>query len=218
MLISPSEPPLLKELGKVSSAPEKLGADVLFTSPIFGSVGVQRKEITDLIASVADGRLERELGQMKSLGLAVLVIEGRLNWTVDGSLMSTSSWTLAQHRGLLWSVQSRGYWIGSTDGLTDTCSYISSFATWATKSRHNSLSTRPKAKGQWGFATNRDWALHLLQSFNGIGVEVAGRIYDHFGGVPIAWTVDERDLQQIPGIGATKADRLIASLAAPSTR
>jgi ERCC4-type nuclease len=175
-------------------------------------VGVQRKEINDLIASVHDGRLQRELMQMKALGLGVLVIEGRLQWASGGALLTNSSWTITQHRGLTWSVQSRGYWIATTESLADTCDWLSMFTKWTAKPRHSSLTNRPKPKSAWGFATDRDWGIHLLQSFTGIGPEVAARIYDNYGGVPLTWTTDAMELQQIPGIGATKAERLVSAL------
>ena len=56
-LVSPTEPPYVKRLGRTSSIPELYGADVLWESGRAGKVGVQRKAYADLVDSVYDGRL-----------------------------------------------------------------------------------------------------------------------------------------------------------------
>jgi ERCC4-type nuclease len=78
-------------------APERLGADVLWRSPHWGLVGVQRKEAADFVSSVHDGRLAKESQQMSRLGLAVLMLEGRFRWTTDGELATGygSRWSKA---------------------------------------------------------------------------------------------------------------------------
>lgn len=213
MLVSPTEPKLLRTLGKTSLVPESYGVDFLFTSPVFGLVGVQRKEIKDLVASVNDGRLAKELAQMKALGQAMIVIEGKPQWSNDGSMITSfSRWTIAQHLGTMWSMQLAGYWIATSASVDETSVLLSLFGRWIEKSRHVGLVSRPKPKDEFGRAGNRDWGIHLLQSFQGIGAEVAGRIYDHFDGVPLRWTVSEMDLLDVEGIGKTRAKSLMRSL------
>src|SRR6516162_7072760 len=115
VLISPTEPAFFRTLGKVSSVPEEYGVDFLFASTEFGLVGVQRKELSYFVASVKDGRLSKELGQMKRLGLAMLVLEGVPKWTIDGLLMSSSTqWRKTQHLGVMWSIQLSNCWTSST--------------------------------------------------------------------------------------------------------
>jgi len=211
MLVSPTEPALLKDIGRVSSTPEQYGVDFLWASRV-GLVGVQRKEINDLVASLRDGRLAKEMGQWGKLDIAVLIVEGKMLWSTEGYLLSTRQFTKAQLLGVLFSVQMTGAWSLQTETLGDTSLVVKSLETWLSKDRHGSLRTRPKAQGSWGTADNREWGIHLLQSFSGIGAEVAGRIYDSFGGVPLAWTVDEVDLMTVPGVGPVRATRMIDSL------
>lgn len=217
MLVAPSEPAVLKQgLRAVSSsAPEKLGADILFPSPGYGAVGIQRKEVNDLIASVDDGRLRREFAQMKSLGLGVLLIEGRIAWTADGLLMSRSRFTKARMRGVTWKASSLGYWIGYTDGLTDTIDWILALQNWCAKDKHGTLGNRPGAKSTtsaaWGTVDNKDFGIHILQGFDGMGQERAGLLYDKFG-VPLNWTVTKREMMSVPKFGKVTVDRLFAAL------
>lgn len=204
---------MLRELGKTSLVPESYGVDFLYHSPVFGLVGVQRKEIKDLIASVRDGRLAKELAQMKQLQVAMLCIEGRVQWSQDGSLTTSyTPWTMSQHLGIIFSMQLAGLWIATTASVDETSKLLSVFGRWITKQRHHGVVARPNPKDEWGRAGNRDWGIHLLQSFNGIGAETAGNMYDHFGGLPLAWTVSEMDLLDVKGIGKGRAKELIKSL------
>lgn len=210
MLVSPTEPSALRSIGTTSSKPEQYGVDFLFPSKL-GLVGVQRKEISDLIASAHDGRLARELVLMKRLDIGMLMVEGQIRWTNDGQLLNSQGWSKTQHRGLLWSVQLKGFWIGTSESLVETSELLLNFSRYLDKGNHNSLLTRPKARGDWGSPTDRDFAVHLLQSFPGIGPETAGAIFDTYG-VPIKWTITDIDLQLVPGVGKGRAQSLIRAL------
>lgn len=216
MLIAPTEPPALRSLGKTSWRPERFGADVLF--PAHGRlVAIQRKEIKDLLASLNDGRLQREIAQMKSehVGLAVLVVEGKPRWTLDGVLVGDGfgwQWNRSQHRGLMLSVQSEGVLVTTTEDLTETIEAVADVARWARKRDHTSLLRRPKPKSSWGKAGTVEFERHLLQSFDGIGPKQADRIIERFGGVPMAWTVGVEELRAVPGIGPVRARRMVQAL------
>lgn len=216
MLVSPAENNILRDLGRVSSVPERHGADFIIASKDMGPVGVQRKAVADLIASVRDGRLQKEVAQLKTLGLGVFVIEGKVQWTVDGLLLSDSTWTQAHHLGVLWSLNLDGFWTMSTSDIVETRSWLLMFTKWLSvpSSQHRSIRTRPGPLGKtmWGKADNRDWGVHLLQSFEGIGYELACRIWDHFDGLPLRWNVDADELSKVAGIGKVRAARLIGAL------
>lgn len=213
MLVSPTEPKPFHSLGVLTMKPEEYGADFLLYGKGLGAVGVQRKEMDDLVSSVRDGRLGRQLTLMKRLDLGVLLIEGRPQWTNDGSLMANGNWTVAQHRGLLWSVQSRGFWIGTTTTIQETIEWLSQFQNWLKKAKHGSLETRPKGRDEFGKEFNgasKDFYLYLMQSFPGVGREVAARLVEKWG-VPVAWTITEEQLREVKGIGKGRA-KLLASM------
>lgn len=215
MWVAPTEPPWLKALANhVSLFPEKYGVDVLIKTPT-GLVGIQRKTITDFIASVADGRMAKELGQMAQLRIAVVLIEGIPKWTTGGDLMNVSgfgqSWTKRQWQGAMWSIQDMGIWVDQVSSTQEFVTWVETFKLWVEKGVHRSLLARPKAKGQWGKPTSREFGLHVLQSFPGVGAETAGVIFDAFG-LPLRWTVDEDDLVTLPGIGKVKAEQIVRSL------
>ena len=201
----------MKLLGSVSSLPEKYGVDVLMLTPV-GTIGVQRKECKDLVRSVHDGRLAKESAQVQQLKIAVIIVEGNWRWSVDGQSLTVPGWSRRGHRGLMLSLQSAGFWVESTDGLDDTIVFISELNRWAQKERHVSTRTRPNPSSSWGEAGSRDWGCHILQSFPGIGADLAGRIYDHYNGVPLKWDCDLDSLLRVRGIGARRAATLLAAL------
>lgn len=213
MFVSPTEPAIVKALGTVSSFPEKIGADISFVA---GQklVGIQRKELGDFIASIADGRLAREIDLLTTRAqVSVLILEGRPAYTRDGSLLNTwgqQTWTKTQIRRLVLSIQDQGVWFIPTDNIEDTVTAILDIRAWAEKGSHHALSRRPNApRGPWRERKIGEW---LLQSFEGISDELASRIVKHFGGVPITWTVTPEELMRVPGIGPKRAKMLVESL------
>lgn len=217
MLIAPTEPNGLKVLGKVSSAPEKYGVDVMFGTR-HGIVGIQRKELADFFSSVADGRLAREYPLMQQLAIGILLIEGRQRWSTEGYLMSLDAhsrrqWTRDQFRSYMLSVQMRGVWVIETDDLADTVKTIENLHRWASKATHNSLIARPKPQGAWGKPESHDWNMFLMQSFPGVGPVQAERLLEHFGGrPPISWTCTREEMGAAPGIGKTRLESLWGAL------
>lgn len=211
LLIAPSEPPLIKALGTVSSTPEKYGADILWAErAVSGLIGVQRKEVSDLIGSVQDGRLNKEIVQMRACHLAFLIVEGHPHWTSDGTLVHRwARWTRGQHYSLLRSVQTRGIVVEYTETTADTVGRIEDIHRWAAKADHTSLDRRPKpGPDEWGKVTDRGWGLHLLQSVPGIGPKQAELIWDHFGKVPVGLSVTREDLAAIKGLGPKRVDSM----------
>jgi ERCC4-type nuclease len=208
IMVSSAEPASLRTLGTYSPLPEQFGADFLIPCPI-GMVGVQRKEIHDLIASRADGRLARELAQMKQLDVGILLVEGRLKWTSDGELStSRSKWTRAMHTGLLLSVQSTGIWVNSSESIAESREYLSQAEAWFSKETHKGLNTRPKPTTLWGNRTDRDWGIHTIQSVDGVGPEMAGRIFDKFG-LPFTCRVTVEELMTVDGVGRKRAEKIV---------
>jgi ERCC4-type nuclease len=211
ILISPTEPAELRELGITSAIPEEYGADFLWGCPA-GLVGVQRKTVTDLLASLQDGRLAREMGQLGAVDVPVLLVEGRPRWTVEGMMLAVAfrreAWA-----GLLLSVQfAHGIAVVATDDLRDTAFWLGAAVEWFGKSEHRSLRTRPKPTDSWGDYTREAFETQLLQSFPGVGAELAGRIVKQFGGVPLRWTVGERELRKVKGIGPERARAMLEAL------
>lgn len=211
LFVSPAEPPLLRTLGTVSSEPERLGADFLFTCP-HGLVGVQRKEVRDLVASIRDDRICRELGQAENLHRLVLLIEGDFEFQPNGDSATVPGFRREQYDGLLLSFQEEGVYVVFSSDITETPAVLARIQSWFQKARHGSLRTRPRGDYPWGDPRNRAYAVHVLQGFDPLGPVTAGAIHDQFGTIPLAWTVSREELLSVPGIGKGRADALLGSL------
>lgn len=218
--VAPTEPTVIKQLiepdGVVSLLPEKYGCDVLW---FVGKQrwGVQRKELKDFIQSVGDGRLSKEIAQMRcaDLGMCMVLIEGKINWSTEGELIWNTRGqviTRSQWRGMLWSIRNEGVHIDFTKDKQDTVEYIRMLGKWSAKEKHVSIMRRPGPANYWGSASNVDYAVHVLQGFDGIGLDRAKAIVQHFGGLPLSWDVSETDLSRVKGIGKVLAKKLVSAL------
>lgn len=213
MKVSPTEPIPFSKLGDTSSLPERYGVDFFWVAN-GRTWGIQRKRFPDdFLSSVSDGRLSRELGQMQSLDQPIVMLEGLGVWTDDGFLLD-QKFHMSQLLGWMLSCFfEKGVAVFQVKTERDALFFIDRVEAWSMRKSHHSLSRRPKPKGNmWGIKGNKDWGVHLLQSFEGIGPAAAEAIYLHFGGAPLGWTVTEDELMEVPGIGKGKAQRLLGSL------
>lgn len=214
MLISPSEPPRLKELGKVSSIPEQHGSDFIILSER-GRLGVQRKKFPeDLLSSLSDGRLYEQLPQMKTLERGLVIIEGYGKWTAEGELFGMRRFTYAQLIGLFATIMFEfGFPVIWLRDIKHTIKALVALEAWCGKKKHTSLLRRAGPKSDaWGRISSEAWAAHLVQSFPGMGPVMATTFNEYFDGPPLQWTVTKEQMMEVPGIGKGRAEALIEAL------
>lgn len=218
MIISPTEPAKLRALGAVSMYPENYGADILVPVAGGGWVGVQRKERADFISSLGDGRLGEQVAKLRALPHSHLIIEGDLNWTIDGTLMGSGRYGREITRdffdGVVWSVQDSGTWVTYTSSLDHTIATLAHLEKWWAKTKHTGLMTRGPVVATWGTPDSRDYQVHLLTGIPNVGPELAGRILDRFDGLPFRWRDDVTvsTLCEVKGVGVKKAEKILGVL------
>ena len=197
-----------------SSLCESNGVDVIITTNR-GLVGYQRKTLSDLFASLGDGRLALELGQITTssiLAYAYIILEhDPSRVTTDGQSYLDAPFTVTQLRNLTLKCILNSVPVLSSLNLADTCDVLLSSSGYIASDRA-ALFSRPKpSTDTWGRRGNREWGIHILQSFPGIGPKTAAAIYDTYG-IPIDWTITQEELRAIPGIGAKRAGVLMKAL------
>lgn len=202
ILVSPAEPKEFYGLGRSSSLPEKFGADFMFGSKL-GLVGVQRKKFPeDFLASLRGGdRVARELSDMKRLAIGFWVLEGLGNWTSEGYLIYGGRYKYYQNEywGFILTLQAYlGYPVLVTQNSPETYRLIEQIYNWSNKDDHGSLFARPKPK------TADEWANFFLQGIPGVGRGTAGKILEHYGGLPVVLDPVTEDLQKV--VGPKKAE------------
>ena len=226
MLVSPAESRAvsagrgLPEGWHYSTVPEKYGADFLW---VVGGKrwGVQRKEINDFCASVADDRLSREIGMMKALDHAYLLLEGKVLWTTDGMLVGAKTgygkpWNKRQWLGARLSLEDAGMIVMDSSSVKDSLEVLRVIEEWSRKGSHRSLLERGSAaRGPWGELGNREYAIHFWQGLPGIGVQLAERIWaetEAHGGM-MTWKDGTRErLLGVEGLGKVKVDKIMKVL------
>lgn len=210
-LVSSTEPAMLRAMGSSSTMPEQFGADVIWMSERHGIAGVQRKTIPDLVASVRSGLLGREITQMKEgLKFGCLVIEGQPKWTADGWLHDERlNWSQKQQAGVEWWVQGQGLWVTWTRDTAETVSRVEHLQQYLEKEKHGSLLHRPNPpRNEWGKLSNQSTAVYFLTGVPGIGPDIAARIFEKFGKVPLKWDVTIEELMEVEGVGKVRARQL----------
>jgi len=206
ILVSPAEPKKLRRVGTVSFAPEEFGADFLIVGEA-GTVGVQRKAFPgDFMASVSDGRLHTVVLRITDLTFPMIVLEGRPQWTTDGELVATYGREFKRSTlwAMEWSLASRGIAVLWTETIDETFEFIGRLAEWWGKESHAGFMARPGPgrSNEFGTQTSeREWAMHVLQGFDGVGPSLAGRIFDAFGRIPLRWDVTDKELGAVHGLG-----------------
>jgi ERCC4-type nuclease len=202
---------MVGDRGRVSGLTEKFGADFMWTAKGEKWL-VQRKEVKDLLASVRDGRLAKEVAQMRE-GRGVLVVEGEVRWSTDGMMIGDrwgEKWSRRLWGGLQWSLSERGVWVFETGGLGETVDLVCGLEDWTKRERGRTLDRRPTASGMWGTKPgDRDWQRWLLQGFPGVGPELADRILDEFGGkLPLGLDTRGGKLEDVRGLGPKKIEQI----------
>ena len=220
IFLSPTEHELRKHLTTLdvrfqnSALCEANGVDCIVPTKA-GLIGYQRKTLPDLFASLQDGRIARELAQIRGSSLlryGILVIEfDDRRTTSDGSQYLDAPLSRDALRHLLLKCQANGILSFRTENLADTARSVLASARYLGADKSSDL-LRPKpTTDSWGSRTSRDWGIHVLQSFSSIGPVTAGAIFDCYG-IPLTWTITEADLMTVPGVGKITASRLIAAL------
>ena len=219
LLVSPAEPKAVRmQLGEgveVSALPERYGVDFLWRARGVWW-GCQRKTVNDLLASMTDGRLVKEVGQMAGhVSLPLLIVEGQMQFTTTGQMVNQWGTRLDRKAwvGMQLTLASRGIAVLTTNSITGTVDTVRTYQAWSEKATHTSVTARPKTvEATWGKAGNRDWGVFMLQSFDGIGAGLAGDIYDHFGRVPLEWSVTKEELAAVKGLGPKRIEKMMEAL------
>lgn len=223
LYVSGAEPaPIREALAPclVSNLPEDYGADFLFFSDRFGACGIQRKTFPeDLLNSRNDGRLAKELNQMRDLDTALIVLEGTPWFTDTGNLLyDYGSFTAEGVVNLTLSFfVNYGIYTHWTENHAQTVQFVKWAYNYLCNSDTSALASRPagKAVGQkWGsLAESPEFAQWVLASVPGLGTTKARSIVEHFGGrVPLRLDASIQELTAVPGIGKVGARRIKRAL------
>ena len=159
-----------------------------------GTIGIERKTVTDFAASLTSGRLFRQVANLKAtVRRPVLLIEGdRVSihgvhpHAVQGALVSVSvRWYIP----ILWSRDAE-----------ETAHTIHLIA-----KQHSTLHQRWQSSSVKKPLTKRELQQRILRTLPQMGRRRAETLLNQFGSIERLLTADEDELQHVTGIGKKRA-------------
>lgn len=172
--------------------------DYSFFTIDFKKVGVERKEVGDLIASLGD-RLSRQLDSMLDYyDFPILLIEGTLKQVADtGQIISSrglEQWFMNTLRNFLRTWQDRGLTLETTFTTRDTIQRLGELYAYYQKAAHTGGLTKPQVGDK-----------RLLAFPQGVGLKTAEKVLKDRSLHDIA-EMSVVQLREVDGVGQKRAE------------
>jgi len=152
-----------------------------------GTVAIERKKVpSDLLSSLQDGRLSRELVSIRGAGdFKMLLLEGKFRYTSTGMLLNgrrSTNWSRMGIRNLLRSVRYfEGVDCELTESLNDTVLVVTSLKKYFDTDNHTSLRERPTIQSKVKiYPTKEEQIMWFYQGIPGLAVVRAQALYKVF--------------------------------------
>jgi len=207
--VAPTEPKDLRDVAdQVSQHPERFGVDVLINGEHV-TIGIQRKTLQDLVASLDDGRLAEQSVLWGGLENVIVLVEGGVRFRADYLVLNTWGQQISkkQFRRILQTIRSAGVHVEYSNSLDDTIEWVELLAEWCDKETHSTLTpVKQQQRGNWGEQKRAHYQAQVLMGFPGIGAGLAARIVEVCEGLP--FTVNIERLAEVPGLGPKKLKKI----------
>jgi len=172
VLITTNEPQSIKDLF-VDSIEVPMNFDMkLYTES--GTVGMERKKVpSDLLASVEDGRLRREIIAMKAeCDHRMVILHGVMKFDKHGMLMSGKRqlrWSRTGIRNLIRTMEwMEGCFVENAVNDDDLVALVLTLQDYLDKQKHYSLKGRPGVQKSWLVPTKDEKYIHFYDGLPGI--------------------------------------------------
>lgn len=177
------------------------------------SLGVERKEVKDLLNSLSSGRLQHQIeGLVEAYRIPGLVVEGdvkasRLGFlSVDGV---RTRWTEKSVRGYLLALQLRGVRVWATESKEGTARLI--FHLGRLLAGLQGSERQVEAVTGVGLVALPE-PVRALAQIRGIGPDLAQKLWRHFGTLRGVAQAAPQELGAVPGMGAVRVRQLWSAL------
>jgi DNA excision repair protein ERCC-4 len=168
---------------------------------LIGHFLIERKTVSDLFASLANGRLLRQLRAMRlSQGIVpLLIVEGgsspECREVVPGALRNISLMVVARYQ----------IPVLRTASIDDTVTRMLSLLKYARPAKSITLRS-PEGRKPHDIEAQR---LYVLSSLPHVGIERAKRLLERFVTLQAVFSASKEELMSVPGIGSVQALALV---------
>lgn len=187
----------LSEMGATVDVKQLQVADFLVSE----KVAVERKTIADFLQSLIDGRLMGQMSEMcRNFENPILMIEG------DPAMLYTERNIHPNAiRGAIASIAVNfGIPIIYTTSPDDTAAFLYVLAKREQEGGKKEIALRGEKKAM----SLSEWQQFVVESLPNISAVMAKRLLEHFGSVESVFNAQEKDLQEVEGVGDVKAKRI----------
>lgn len=218
ILYSPNEPyEIRNDLGDYGIPAPSLPVDYGWFTLSTKSLTERKHMPEDLLASMSDGRLNREvqalLENIEKGGRSYLLLEGKLECDSYSHIISghkVTGWEIDKVSERLSSIQDVGIKILYSPSLHETALVLISQMRWELKGSHKSIHTRPGPdKDSWG--TRPSYSNYILWSYQGcpgISSILAEILYKRASTWEELIKLSVEDIKQLNHFGSKRAERL----------
>ncbi|MBI4019670.1 MAG: hypothetical protein HY364_05495 [Candidatus Aenigmarchaeota archaeon] len=156
-------------------------------------MGAERKTTQDFIGSIMDGRLFRQMHELKAeFEIPILIVEGESLFDTDiaihpNAIRGAIAAVIADIRvGMVW-----------TRNASETASILFTFAKREQLAEKRGIAIRGKAK----FLSDNEQQEFIIAGLPKISTLKAKALLKHFGSPEGVFTATEEELKKVPGIG-----------------
>jgi len=209
-LISPVEPKSIKKLlPDLIETPQGWDITLLTNS---GKVGIERKQCPgDLLSSVDDGRLNREILAMREeCTISIVLLHGIIRYnkndTVKLGKRTSYHWTRKGINNLLRTIQYvEGCYLEHARNSTELVQVVHDLQVYFDRKEHNSLKGRPRIQTNWLVPSRDERIVYFYSGLPGLGITGARRLYERFRSPMQLYSASVEEILEVPRFGRALA-------------
>ena len=214
IVITTNEPREIKNLFGEQALESPMGFDMLlYTSKT--PLPIERKKVPgDLLASVTDGRLAREISAMREVSqFFVVLLHGTIIYRKDDSVYMYGNkgrnWTKKGVRNLLRTLQFvEGAYIEYASTDEELVQVVNELQEYFDRQYHLSFRLRPSFQTNWIMPTRQEKVIYFFQGLPGISAIRAKSLSEKFPSPLNLYQASVDDITQISGLGNVLATRI----------
>jgi len=216
-LITTNEPrPIKVKLPDLIECP--MGFDIMLMTNN-GNVCIERKAVPgDLVASISDGRLGREILNMREESkFNVVLLQGRMKFDKDGLLVIPGRTKVKNpyrwnRKGLnnirrTWEYV-EGCFTEYAQNSNDLVNVLNNIQDYFDKGKHLSMKSRPQIQTNWFVPSRGEKVIYFYQGLPGVATIGAKKLYDKFPSPWDLYRASIEDIDDIPRIGIGLATKI----------